>query len=401
MLRSIYRIMKNGPLQIVELLELPILVFMSLLSRLMPRSIDVGLGPLPMINNVYHKMALDKRGYSAETFVNDLYFITNDFDRKFVSGSLILRKLIQASNIMFIFSIFRYRCLYVYFTGGPLYATSLLWKFEPQLYRLAGVRTVVMPFGGDVQDLLRTPNLLFRHMMGVDYPLQRKSRGVIAKKIEIWTAYADHVISGCDWVDYMYFWDTLMLAHFSIDTVQWRPAAHGYWKDDGRSFRVLHAPNHKSIKGSDFFIRAVDELRAEGENIELILVQGVGNSEIKRLIETADVIADQLIIGWYAMFAIEAMAMGKPVICYLREDLVQLYVNAGLVAEEDIPLVNATPGSVKSTLRKLMHDRSLFESLESLGPEYVRRHHSIESVGAIFEGINKSIGLLPRGVVEG
>ena len=44
------------------------------------RSVDVGLGPLPLINNVYHSKALRQAGYSAETFVRKIFFITNDFD---------------------------------------------------------------------------------------------------------------------------------------------------------------------------------------------------------------------------------------------------------------------------------------------------------------------------------
>ena len=44
------------------------------------RSIDVGLGPLPLINNVYHCKALKQAGFSAETFVNRAWFITNEFD---------------------------------------------------------------------------------------------------------------------------------------------------------------------------------------------------------------------------------------------------------------------------------------------------------------------------------
>ena len=26
-----------------------------------------------------------------------------------------------------------------------------------------------------------------------------------------------HIIGGCEWVDYMYHWNTLMVAHFSFD----------------------------------------------------------------------------------------------------------------------------------------------------------------------------------------
>ncbi len=400
MIVTLLKMLKKCLRLLIEFLELPFLIGIAILSRLVPRPIDIGLGPMPMINNIYHKKALVQQGYSVETFVDDLYFITDEFDRKFLPTSRIMRRLLRETNFLFLFAIFRYRCLYVYFTGGPLYATALLWRFEPQLYRLAGVRTVIMPYGGDVQDLLRTPNLVFRHVMAKDYPLQRHTRNTIAKKIDIWSSHANHVISGCDWVDYMHFWHTLMVAHFSIDTQRWQPTNKTSLStpvDSVRPFRVLHAPNHKAIKGTDFFIRAVEELRVEGEEIELVLVQKLPNDEIRRLIDTVDVVVDQLIIGWYAMFAIEAMAMGKPVLCYLRDDLERLYVDAGLLEENEIPLINCSPRTVKETLRKLMHDPEGLKETGRRGPDYVKRHHSVESVGEVFAQINKSIGLFPKG----
>ena len=46
----------------------------------------------------------------------------------------------------------------------------------------------------------------------------------------------------------------------------------------------------------------------------------MSNEEVIKLIQRADLVIDQLVIGWYAMFAIEAMSLGKPVICNLRSD---------------------------------------------------------------------------------
>lgn len=380
---------------VLELLQLPILFGVAIVSRVARRPIDVGLGPLPLINNVYHKRALIEYGYSAETFVDSLYFITEDFDKKFVTRTALGRRLIRESHCVFIFAIFRYRCLYLYFTGGPLHATTVLWWFEPLLYRLAGIRTVVMPYGLDVQDLTRTPNLLFRHVMTQDYPGQRLVRDVVAGKINAWTRGADHIISGCDWVDYMYYWDTLMVAHFSIDPEIWKPSTGIDSSEVARSFRVLHAPNHRAVKGTEHFVRAVEELRAEGHLIELILVERLRNDEIRKIMQSVDVVADQLVIGWYAMFSIEGMSMGKPVLCYLRNDLVRLYTDAGLINESEIPLINCTPSSVKMVLLGLIKDRSRLEELGRRGREYVMRHHSIRAVGEVFNRINRSIGVMP------
>lgn len=383
---------------ILELSSIPSLLFFAVISRYVPREIDIGLGPMPLINNVHHKKALELRGFKAETFVDKIYFITKEFDKKFVLKSRLLQIIIPTWYIVFLFSIFRYRCLYIYFNGGPLHETNLIWRIEPFLYKLARMRIVIMPFGGDIQNLLRTTNLLFRHTMSQDYPLQKYLQEKINKKIDIWTFNADHVIAGCDWVEYMYFWHTLMISHFSIDTQLWAPANRvevATNVNPQRKFRVLHAPNHKAIKGTDFLVQAIAELHNEGESIELVMVQKVTNEEIRKLISSVDLVADQFIIGWYAMFAIEAMAMGKPVLCYLRNDLERFYIDSGLLKPNEIPLIKCSPSSIKDTLRSLIRDPDQLAEASALGPAYVKRHHSLEAVGAIFSEINHSIGITP------
>ena len=65
---------------IVEIMMVAPCFFISFLSRYARRKVDVGLGPLPLINNVYHKIALRQAGYSAETFAIKTWFITDEFD---------------------------------------------------------------------------------------------------------------------------------------------------------------------------------------------------------------------------------------------------------------------------------------------------------------------------------
>lgn len=364
----------------------------ALIARVVPKRIDVGLGPEPLINNVYHKRALELFGYTAETFVDQVWFITSEFDYR---GDLRIRGLLRPlrNYALFVRAIFRYRCLYLYFNGGPLCSRPVVWRVEPLLYRIAGVRVVVMPYGGDVQVMSRSKNLWFKHAMAVDYPEHRLKERRTAAQIDLWTRWADHIISGVEWVDYQYFWDTLMLGHFSIDVEQWESA--GSARDASGPLRVFHAPNHRTIKGSSHFIRAVEELRAEGVDIELVTRERVSNDEIRETMSTVDVVADQLIVGWYAMFALEALSMGKPVLCYLREDLLDLYQVQGLLEPGEMPIINCTPLTVKETLRALAADRSGLQARVESGRAFVRKHHSTEAVGAVFERINRSIGVAP------
>lgn len=373
-------------------LFLALAVPLALVSRLSRRPVDVGMGPEPLINNVYHKKALALHGYTAETFVDQVYFITSEFDvRADLSWPAPLR-LLRAYGL-FIRSVFRYKAMYLYFNGGPLMTRPWVWRLEPWLYRLARVHVVVMPYGADVQDMSRSRSLAFKDAMARDYPLQHLRRRRVVAQIDLWTQGASHVISGVEWVDYMIRWDTLMLGHFSIDIGQWRPVTAD--RPSAGPLRVLHAPNHRAIKGSDHFERAVDELRAEGVDVELVLLQGVPNDQIREVMGSVDVVADQLIVGWYAMFALEAMAMGKAVMCYLREDLVGLYESVGLVAPGEIPLVNCDPMTVKATIRHLAENRHELVELGERGRRYVEDHHSLEYVGSVFAAINRDMGLDP------
>lgn len=376
---------------ICDLIMVIPIILLAFIARLARKRVDIGLGPEPMINNVHHKKALQKFGYSAETFVRNVYYISDDFDvRADLKFKSVLRLII--SYYLFILTVFRYRCVYIYFSGGPLGFTSFMWRMEPWLYRIAKTRTVVMPYGGDIHNMSLCPNLLFKDAMSRDYPNHRKRRRIIENKVDLWTRGADHIISGCDWVYYMHHWDTIMLAHFSIDTELWKPDPVSN-SAPGKTLRILHAPNHTSIKGSDYFIKAVDELKAEGLDLELVFVQRVPNDQIKELMAGVDIVADQLIIGWYAMFALEAMAMGKPVLCCIDPRLEEFYTALGLIQTGELPIIKCTIATLKDTLRLVVQDKNSLSEIGSRSREYVGQHHSLEAVGAVFDQINRSLRL--------
>ena len=387
--REFFKILKRllrGLLAVPLALVFPLLAIPARFSR---RPVDIGLGPEPLINNIYHKKALLAAGYSAETFVSHLYYLTADFDIQRVSRSPVLH--FFNSAVLAARALFRYKALYIYFNGGPLTGVGLA-ALEPLIYRLAGLKILVMPYGGDCQDLTLCPNQLFIQTMNQDYPAYVRRRRAVNRRLDRWTRWADHIISGCDWVDYTPRRDSLCLAHFAVDTNVLTPPDDSYPVNNG-PVTILHAPNHEAIKGTRFFIQAVAELRSEGYPVELRLVRKMPNAELRELIRRADIIADQLIIGWYAMFALEGLSAGKPVLCRLRPDLMELYEFAGLVEPGEIPIVNCDHRTVKAEIRKLLENRELMAALGRAGRAYAVRHHSLEAIGGLFDQANRRLGL--------
>jgi len=112
-----------------------------------------------------------------------------------------------------------------------------------------------------------------------------------------------------------------------------------------------HAPSHRGVKGTDLIIDALAELEAEGYRFTLDLIEGVSNSAALKRYEAADVMIDQLYAGWYGGVAVEAMALGKPVLVYLRDSDFR-HLPAEMV--EELPFLRATPTTVKEDLRAIL-----------------------------------------------
>ena len=147
--------------------------------------------------------------------------------------------------------------------------------------------------------------------------------------------------------------------------------------EPGLVVRVAHAPSKRAVKGTEAVIAAVDALRARGAPVELDLIEGVPNREARLRYAAADVVVDQLRIGWYGMFAIESMALAKPVVVHLDEE-------AAAETEEafglELPLVRADEGNLENVLAGLLEVRETLPELGRRSREYVERVHAHTSV---------------------
>jgi O-antigen/teichoic acid export membrane protein/glycosyltransferase involved in cell wall biosynthesis len=171
----------------------------------------------------------------------------------------------------------------------------------------------------------------------------------------------------------------------SYDAIRWVPEAHvippgidltaidPVPPSDRSRPLVLHAPSSRQRKGTDDVIAA-----CHGLDVELRIVEDLHHKEAFALYREADIVVDQLNAGWYGLFAIECMALGKPVVTFLHEDAVERTRDA---YDVDVPILNAT----KETLRGRL------EELIEMGPEgrreigaasrgYVERVHDAEHV---------------------
>jgi glycosyltransferase involved in cell wall biosynthesis len=138
---------------------------------------------------------------------------------------------------------------------------------------------------------------------------------------------------------------------------------------------IVHAPSRRGVKGTKALLDALDDLEAEGLQFSLNLIEGIPHEQAKIAYERADIVVDQLRIGWYGVLATEAMALGKPTVAYIRDDLWQQHGS-------DLPIMNANPETIRDVLRELILDPRRRQEASARSREFFLKTHSSDSVCA-------------------
>lgn len=138
------------------------------------------------------------------------------------------------------------------------------------------------------------------------------------------------------------FFPTIHVVGQRVDTralVPWYPAP------DTRRPVLVHAPSNLEAKGTRFVREAVERLRRRGLAFEYVEVHGRSQAEALDEYRRADLVVDQLCAGTYGVFAVEAMSLGKPVVCYILPELEPTYPRG-------FPIINANPLTVEAVLEE-------------------------------------------------
>jgi len=169
------------------------------------------------------------------------------------------------------------------------------------------------------------------------------------------------------------------LPYANVDLRAWRPALAQ--EPQAKRLTLLHAPTHRGVKGTRYVLEAVQRLREHDQlDVELLLVEGVSHAEARRAYHRADLLIDQLLVGWYGGLAVECMALGKPVICYIREEDLQ-FIPAQM--RRDLPIIQATPATLYTVLKEwLTVRRDELRKVGQQGRVYVEQWHDPLQIAA-------------------
>lgn len=143
---------------------------------------------------------------------------------------------------------------------------------------------------------------------------------------------------------------------------------------------IAHAPSRPFIKGTSEIIEAVELLKSKGYNVELDLITNTPHSEAIERYNSADILIDQLRIGWFGVLSVEAMALGVPVVCFIRDDLLH-----NLPLER--PLINANLDNLVNVLLKYINNPKLLTNISERARDYIQKVHHPDAVYKMLNNI--------------
>ena len=154
----------------------------------------------------------------------------------------------------------------------------------------------------------------------------------------------------------------------------------------------------RDIKGTGAVFKAIETLKAEGLQVELIFAHDVPSTKVRYLQVQADIVVDQLNYGRYGANARESLMLGRPTITKLIADQAQ---GAPLQrAVRASPLVNADEQTLTDVLRDLVCDKDKRREIGEKSREFALQWHAHYNCAERFEKLTDAIavGISPADV---
>jgi len=291
-------------------------------------------------------------GYKPDKLIK---YSKNSLIRKFQKLSLITRLLLK----------------YKYFFY--LSTNSLLPDYKDiRIFRLFGKRSMIFFTGCDVRMPEKVMHFKFnpcrncpqeyKDSVGCVIEMKRARTGLIEKTF-------DEII--CHIPDAGYLTRGYNLAFSPINLEDFPPEKYSNYIISPK-LRILHAPTNEDYKGSKYIYLALDELKKKYD-FELKLVKNVTIEKLYEEIQSSDLVIDQMIGGGYGLFAMEAMAMYRPVVCYVREDLWEKI-------KHDSPIYNASPDELYNVLDSILANPAQLTERSRQSREFIEKYHDAKKI---------------------
>jgi glycosyltransferase involved in cell wall biosynthesis len=146
--------------------------------------------------------------------------------------------------------------------------------------------------------------------------------------------------------------------------------------------RFFHAAS-STVKATDAVLQSLSDLQGR-YRFTVDIAQQVPRTDVLRRMQAADVYLDQFALGTYGIAAIEAMAMGKPVVGYVTPEIREMLPGS-------VPLVSSTQEHLSETLSELLTAPQRLRHLGEASREYAQNHHDARTVAEALADVYRAL----------
>ena len=175
----------------------------------------------------------------------------------------------------------------------------------------------------------------------------------------------------------------LKVQHFkykSIDLEAWKPINDSSIQPV-KKIRVLHShsletrsANGLNIKGSPVIVEIMRRIEAELPYVEFVELTGLKTQDMVHEQQKADIVIDQLRYGWWGSTGVEAMALGKVLVCYVRPSWEANFL-LNFPEYSDIPVVNVNTGNFYEVMINLLTNDEMINDLKARSRLFAEAHY--------------------------
>jgi hypothetical protein len=287
------------------------------------------------------------------------------------------------SFLNFIFCLFRYDIFH--FISGETLLTRKLRPLELRIYKLFGKRIVMHFVGSDI----RSPQYIYwkekniqKFLSGDDnFP---KNLHWQKKLINDARKYSDSILVSTPDLKELIPESEYYPVMLDLDKYLHELNEVAYNSNAEKEIVILHSPSNIQVKGTTHIHKVLKKIESESKyKIKLLLpaekmmdnpkIYSVGRYELFRLYKESDIVIDQMIIGWYGLQSIEALAAGKQVISYIDEHL-KPYLFPGCPIE--VADINSLEKAILNCIDNIINEK-MVNTQNNI--EWIRKYHTIEN----------------------
>lgn len=344
----------------------------------------------PIINLGINARAERLLGINSKSLVYSSYFATKNFDYNLEKWCRlpVIGKFV--SFVVFIWAALYCDRLHFYYDKGllPVFKPFQFNRFELKVYSLLRINCFFWSYGADVRSQVISRGCgqynccTHCDKVRINCLCDDNER---MENVAFLRKYATAIFSTGELLEYTPgSRNNLYYLPVELENKKYEPA---YPQLDSKIIKIVHAPNHRTLKGSQYLIASVDRLVQEGLPIELILVEKKSNEEALEIYRRADLVFDQCLIGCHGFFALECLAMGKPVMCFIRKP--QEY----LLSPKECPIINTTVKSLEQDLRWWVNHRDELHDIGVKGRQYMEKYFTPKAFATRLKRVYEELGV--------